>query len=177
MNSLARNALRLSLAGAGAAAVLGAGVVGQASAAELPDLPGVPDTSAQEGADEGGDEQAPGAFGALDVPSTDALPTDALPTDAVTGALPTDALPTDAVTDALPTDALPLDTVTGAVDTVTGALPTDALPLDTVTGAVGTVTGALPTDALPIDAVAAAGELPALDVPGVMYLEAPTVTL
>lgn len=42
MDSLARNALRLSLAGAGMA-VLGAGFVGQASAAELPEVPSAPE--------------------------------------------------------------------------------------------------------------------------------------
>ena len=42
MDSLARNALRLSLAGAGLA-VLGAGFVGQASAAELPEAPSAPE--------------------------------------------------------------------------------------------------------------------------------------
>jgi hypothetical protein len=95
MDSFARNALRLSLAGAGVA-VLGAGFVGQASAAEA--QPGVdtlnnpaPDTSNVESQLTGavpsssdnnlsvagqdlGDAAAPTAVPTASTPSTDALP-------------------------------------------------------------------------------------------------------
>ncbi|MEJ8281373.1 hypothetical protein [Pseudonocardia spirodelae] len=149
MNPLARTALRVSLAGAGVAA-LGAGVVGHASAAELPEPLDAADTSALtdalpsaggEGTSSFGDLQSPQMqlAGLPELPAGDAVSPDALSSDALS-------------TDALPTDALPTD-----------ALPTDALPTD-----------ALPTDALTDRSVG--DQLPTLEIPDVMYLEAPTVS-
>ncbi|MDN5919953.1 MAG: hypothetical protein L0I76_33455 [Pseudonocardia sp.] len=102
MDSIARNALRLSLAGAGAA-VLGAGFIGQASAAELPAAPStpeVPDTSLAENvlpADVGDDAT-------MDIGAPDATSTAASP-----GSLP--------AADALPSlDDLPPLEIPGAMD-------------------------------------------------------------
>jgi hypothetical protein len=94
MDSFARNALRLSLAGAGVA-VLGAGFVGQASAAEQPgtDLLNnqVPDTSNVEST----------LTGAVPSTSDNAL---SIGGQDVTGAVPTTATPTAATpsSDSLP---------------------------------------------------------------------------
>ncbi|MEQ3551308.1 hypothetical protein WIS52_12585 [Pseudonocardia nematodicida] len=199
MNSLARNALRFSLAGAGIA-VLGTGVAGQASAVELPDIPGAPDTSALTDAvpdlsDETTvDADATVTFGGLEtpeLPSSDGLPdlldTDALPglpgvdglelpsTDGLPELPSTDALPLDGVsTDALElpsADALPTDGLP-ALPSTDGLPSTDALPsLDSLPSADALDTDALDTDALDTDA------LPTLEIPDVMFVELPELSL
>lgn len=130
MDSLARNALRLSLAGAGMA-VLGAGFVGQASAAEAPDAP-----------------SAPGA------PDTSLL-TDNLPSSE------DNDVTMDFGTDSQSTETQSTETQT------TDAASTDA-PF---------------TDGLPsMDSLPSAGQAPSLDdlppleIPGAMFLEAPSVS-
>lgn len=92
MDSLARNALRLSLAGAGAA-VLGAGFIGQASAAELPaapSAPDAPDTSMLSDHGLPGDvgENVTMDFGTPEAPSAEDTPSseDAPSADALPGA-------------------------------------------------------------------------------------------
>ncbi|RZT83276.1 hypothetical protein EV383_0075 [Pseudonocardia sediminis] len=104
MDSFARNALRLTLAGAGVV-VLGAGFIGQASAAELPDAPSAPEA-------------------------------------------PDTSLPAD--------QDLPLE----AADDVTTDVGT---PLSTSADSA-------PTSDVLFD------DLPPLEIPGVMYIEAPTVS-
>ncbi|MBW0103109.1 hypothetical protein [Pseudonocardia sp. KRD291] len=113
MDSIARNALRLSLAGAGVA-VLGAGFVAQASAAELPDAPSAPEA-----------------------PETSQL---------------TDSLPADVGND---------------VTTDFGALEA---PSPAATSTEAPSTESAPTSDVLFD------DLPALEIPGMMYIEVPTVS-
>ena len=95
MTPLARTALRLSLAGAGIAA-LGAGVVGQASAAELPEAPDAPDTSALPSYEDGtlSNDANSVSFGELQTPHGETSGLPELPSaDAFPGLPSTDALP------------------------------------------------------------------------------------
>lgn len=198
MNSLARNALRLSLAGAGIA-VLGAGVAGQASAAELPDLPEAPDagtvtdTLPTPDTDVAQDAEGEATFGPLqapemasdglpELPAADSLPAlPGLPQEAPAASHQADEISDEeAAGDEAPAaDEAASDDDAAAEEPASplGALPTDALPLDALP------LDALPTDALPTDALTEAvpapdaEALPTLDIPGVMHIEAPNVTL
>lgn len=153
MNSLARTALRLSLTGAGIAA-LGAGLVGQASAAELPELPAAPDTSALT------DTADSVPFGELQIPDTEALGLPELPS---TDSLP--SAPSLPGTDGLPTASPQAADVASELPSAEDApeLPsTDDLP-------------ELPSvDDAGLPSVDDAGALPVFEVPAVMHIEAPT---
>ncbi|MCO7195613.1 hypothetical protein [Pseudonocardia sp. McavD-2-B] len=171
MTPLARTALRLSLAGAGIAA-LGAGVVGQASAAELPEAPDAPDTSALPSYEDGtlSNDANSVSFGELQTPHGETSGLPELPS--------ADALPGLPSTDALPSaDSLP-----GAEDLSTASLQSADAPEVPSAPDAPELPSADDAPELPsaddVDLPSAddAGALPVFEVPGVMYIEAPTVS-